>query len=276
MPLAINANGTYTGGSNARAISANTGAGIADLLLGVAAVSYNINPEHVNSHPYYAAYVQDEWRATRNLTLTFGMRYNLELGSIEQNNHYVYLDTTSPSPLKVPGYNLVGGLAFTGVNGNSRRVERADRNNWDPRAGIAYRIGDKTVLRAGFGMFHNPLLSTDRDMTQGFSRVTSNIVAQPDGVTPTFNLSNPFPQGIGAAHRQFTWVWPRTWGSRSPPRCIVRKTPYQEQWSFDIQRQLPWSIIADVGYTGTHGVALPATVALNQLPLSSVGSAERN
>ena len=40
----MNANGTYTGGSNARAISANTGSGIADLLLGVASVSYNINP----------------------------------------------------------------------------------------------------------------------------------------------------------------------------------------------------------------------------------------
>ena len=68
----------------------------------MAAVSYNINPEHVNSHPYYAAFVQDEWRATRNLTLTLGIRYNLELGSIEQNNHYVFLDTTSPSPLKAP------------------------------------------------------------------------------------------------------------------------------------------------------------------------------
>ena len=49
-----------------------------------------------------------------------------------------------------------------------------------------------------------------------------------------------------------------------------RKTPYQEQWSFDIQRQLPWSIMADIGYTGTHGVALPATVALNQLPMSQL------
>jgi hypothetical protein len=52
-----------------------------------------------------------------------------------------------------------------------------------------------------------------------------------------------------------------------------RKTPYQEQWSFDIQRQLPWSIIADVGYTGTHGVALPGTAALNQLPLSQLARA---
>jgi Carboxypeptidase regulatory-like domain/TonB dependent receptor-like, beta-barrel len=267
--LGINANGTYTGGSNAKAVSSNTGAGIADLLLGVASVSYNINPEHVNSHPYYAAYVQDEWRATKNLTLTLGVRYNLELGSIEQNNHYVYLDTASPSPLKVPGYNLVGGLAFTGVNGNSRRVERADRNNWDPRAGLAWRIGDATVLRAGFGIFHNPLLSTDRDTTQGFSRTTSNIVAQADGVTPTFNLSNPFPQGVAAPTGSSLGLATNLGLSIAAP-VHNRKTPYQEQWSFDIQRQLPWSIIAELGYTGTHGVALPGTVALNQLPLSQL------
>lgn len=267
--LTVNANGTYTGGSNAKAVSSNTGAGVADLLLGVASVSYNINPEHVNSHPYYAGYVQDEWRATKNLTVTLGLRYNLELGSIEQNNHYVYLDTTSPSPLKVPGYNLVGGLAFTGVNGNPRRVERADHNNGDPRAGLAYRIGNKTVLRAGFGMFHNPLLSTDRDQTQGFSRATSNIVAQPDGVTPTFNLSNPFPQGVAAPTGSSLGLATNLGISIAAP-VHERKTPYQEQWSFDIQRQLPWSIIADAGYTGTHSVALPGTVALNQLPLSQL------
>ena len=119
-----------------------------------ASVSYNLNPEHVNSHPYYAAYIQDEWRATRNLTVTLGVRYNLELGSIEQNNHYVYLDTVSPSPLRVPGYNLVGGLTFTEVNGHPRRVEEADYNNWDPRFGFAYAFGRRTVLRAGFGLFH--------------------------------------------------------------------------------------------------------------------------
>ena len=89
-------------------------------------MSYNINPQDVNSHPYYAGYFQDQWRATRNLTLTLGLRYNVELGSKEKSDHYVYLDTTSPSPLSVPGYNLVGGLAFAGVNGQSRRAEQAD------------------------------------------------------------------------------------------------------------------------------------------------------
>jgi len=269
LPLAINANGTYTGGANARAISANTGSGIADMLLGVAAVSYNVNPRHVNNHPYYAGYVQDSWRVTRNLTMTLGLRFNLELGSIEQNDHYVNLDTTSPSPLKVPGYNLTGGLIFRGVEGRSRRTERADRDNWNPRVGIAYRIGDKTVIRAGFGTFHNPLLSTDRDITNGFSRVTANIVAQPDGVTPTFNLSNPFPQGIAKPSGNSLGLATNLGLGISAP-VHRRKTPYQEQWSFDIQRQLPGAVMVDVGYTGTHGVGLPGTVAWNQLPMSQL------
>ncbi len=266
-PLAVNANGNYTGGANAKAISNNTGSGIADLLLGVASVSYNVNPEHVNSHPYYAVYAQDEWRATNKLTVMIGLRYNLELGSIEQNNHYVYLDSTSPSPLVVPGYSLRGGLAFPGVNGNSRRVERADYNNWDPRAGIVYRVARNTVLRAGFGIFHNPLLSTDRDTTQGFSRTTTNIVALADGVTPTFNLSNPFPEGIAAPTGSSAGLATNLGLAIAAPQH-QRKTPYQEQWSFDIQHQLPWSMMVEAGYTGTHGVALPATVALNQLPPS--------
>jgi hypothetical protein len=267
--LGINASGSYTGGPNAKAAASNTGYGVADALLGVASVSYNINPENVNSHPYYAAYVQDEWRATRNLTLTVGLRYNLELGSIEKNNHYVYLDTTNASPLKVPGYNLTGGLVFTGVNGISRRVEAADHNNWDPRAGIAYRIDNKTAVRAGFGIFHNPLLSTDRDTTQGFSRSTSNLVAAADGVTPTFNLSNPFPNGIQAPTGNALGMATSLGLGISAP-AHQRHTPYQEQWSFDFQRQLPLSISLDIGYTGTHSVALPGLVALDQLPMSQL------
>ncbi len=62
QPLTINATGNFTGGPNPQAISSSTGSGISDLLLGVAAVSYNYNPGNSNSHPYYAGYVQDEWR----------------------------------------------------------------------------------------------------------------------------------------------------------------------------------------------------------------------
>ena len=263
-PLSISAGGAYTGGPNAKAASANTGSGIADLLLGVAGVSYPINPNYKNHHPYYAAYLQDEWRASRRLTLTFGVRYNLELPSVEDKNQYVYLDLTSPSPLKAPGYNLVGGVGFTGVNGVGRRAQLADTNNWDPRFGLAYRFNDKTVLRGGFGLFHHPYFSTSEDVSNGFTRTTTNLVTQADTVTPLFNLANPFPQGLlkptGNSLGLATMLG---LGISGPLR--QQQVAYQSQWSLDIERQLPYSILVEIGYTGTSSVALPSGLALNQL-----------
>jgi hypothetical protein len=263
-PLSISAGGSYTGGPNAKAATANTGSGIADLLLGAASASYPINPNYKNRHPYYAAYVQDEWRATRRLTLTFGVRYNLEMPSIENSDQYIYLDLASPSPLKVAGYNLIGGVGFTGTNGVGRRAQLADKNNWDPRLGLAYRVNDKTALRGGFGIFHHPYLSTSEDVSQGYNRTTSNIVTAADTVTPLFNLSNPFPQGLlkptGNSLGLSTMLG---LGISGPLR--QQRMAYMSQWSMDIQRQLPYSIMAEIGYTGTSAVSLPSGLALNQL-----------
>ena len=116
------------------------------------------------------------------------MRYNLELPSIENSDQYIYLDLASPSPLKVAGYNLVGGVGFTGTNGVGRRAQLADKNNWDPRFGLAYRFNDKTALRGGFGIFHHPYLSTSEDVSQGYNRTTSNIVTEADTVAEARTL----------------------------------------------------------------------------------------
>ncbi len=232
--LSISAGGGYTGGPNAKAIAANTGSGVADLLLNVAGVSYQVNPHWKNHHPYYGAYFQDEWRATRRLTLTMGIRHNLELSSIEDKNQYVYLDLTSPSPLQVPGYNLRGGLGFVGINGVGRRTQLADTNNWDPRFGMAYRITDKTVARGGFGVFHHPYISTSTDTSLGFQRTTSNLVTQPDTVTPLFNMANPFPQGILAPTGNSLGLATLLGQSISGP-LRQQRMAYQSQWSFDIE-----------------------------------------
>jgi hypothetical protein len=268
-PMSISGGGSYTAGPNPKAATANTGSGLADLLLGAASVSYPINPQYLNSHPYYAAYFQDEWRVNKRLTLTLGIRYNLELPSTEDKNQYVYLDLTSPSPLKVPGYNLVGGVGFTGVNGVGRRSQLADTNNWDPRFGIAYRINEKTALRGGFGMFHHPQLSTSTDVSQGFTRTTSNLVAQADTVTPLFNLANPFPQGLIKPTGNSLGLSTMLGQSISGP-LRQQRVAYQSQWSFDLQRQLPLGVMSEIGYTGTSSVALPSGLALNQLPESAL------
>jgi len=263
-PLRISTSGAFTGGPNAKAAAANTGSGLADLLLGAAAVNYQINPHWKNSHPYYAGYFQDEWRVNQRLTLTMGIRYNLELPSIEANNQYVYLDLTSPSPLQVPGYSLRGGLGFVGIDGKGRRVQTPDRNNWEPRIGLAYRMQDKTVIRAGLGFFHHPYISTSTDTSLGFQRTTNNIVTEADSVTPLFNLANPFPQGILAPTGSALGLGTLLGQAISGP-IREQRMPYQAQWSLGIERQLPLSIMAGIGYTGTSNVALPARVAFNQL-----------
>ncbi|MGH9668227.1 MAG: TonB-dependent receptor domain-containing protein, partial [Bryobacteraceae bacterium] len=263
-PMSISAGGSFSAGPDPKAATGNTGLGLADLLLGAANVSYPINPIYHNHHPYTAAYFQDEWHASDRLTLTLGIRYNLELPSTESRDQYVYLDLTSPSPLQVPGYNLTGGVGFAGVNGVGRRAQVADTNNWDPRIGLAYRLDKKTVLRGGFGMFHDPYLSTSEDVSQGFNRTTSNLATQADTVTPLFNLANPFPQGLLQPTGNSLGLATLLGQSISGP-LRQNRMAYQSQWSLDIQRQLPYSILLEIGYTGTSSVALPYAAAFNQL-----------
>ena len=88
-------------------------------------------------------------------------------------------------------------------------------------------------------MFHHPYFSTSEDVSQGFNRTTTNIVTQPDTVTPLFNLSNPFPQGLpkptGNSLGLSTMLG---LGISGPLR--QQEVAYQSQWSLDIQRQLPY------------------------------------
>jgi Carboxypeptidase regulatory-like domain/TonB dependent receptor/TonB-dependent Receptor Plug Domain len=266
-PLSYNATGTFTGGPNPQSAAARTGRGLADLLLGIAQVSYQVRQPESHVHPYYAGFFQDEWKVLPKLTLTLGMRYSLELPRTEAGDQYVFLDLDSPSPLQsqVPSLpNLRGGVGFVGVDGRGRRTQIADKTNWDPRIGLAWEIDPKTVLRSGFGVFTSSLVP-NTDASLGFSQTTNSLVAQPDNVTPLYNLSNPLPGGfLPATGNQLGLLTNVGQGISGPLR--QQRLPYQAQWSLDVQRQLPWSTVVEVGYAGSAGVALPSAVQYNQIP----------
>jgi hypothetical protein len=265
-PLSYSSTGAFTAGPNPQAAAARTGRGLADLMLSISQVSYQLRSIESHLHPYYAMYFQDEWKIMPKLTLTFGIRYSLELPRTEELNQYVFLDMASTSPLngKVPGYDLRGGVGFVGVGGLGRRTQIADKTNWDPRIGIAYSLNDRTTIRTGFGVFTSSI-APNTDSSLGFSRTTASLVAQPDGVTPLYNLSNPLPGGFvpptGNADGLLTNIGQSIGGPLRQQRL-----PYQTQWSFDVQRQLPWRTVIEVGYAGSAGVALPSGVQYNQLP----------
>ena len=270
-PASVSATFNFTGGPNPTAPLAAAGHGAADLLLGAAQVAGNIVPAEKSVRPYYGIFLQDEWRASRRLTVTYGVRYNLELASIEENDAYVYLDLESPSPLasRTPGYpNLRGGIGFVGVNGAGRRVQVADKNNLDSRIGIAFQINDQTVIRSGFGVFTHPSPMLI-DVSQGFSLRSSNIHTEANGLTPLFNLATPFPNGlpqpVGNTQGLLTLV-----GQSISAPMRQQEVSYNTQWSFDFQRQLPWAFNVNIGYAGNSGAKLVTPVNFNQLPDSAL------
>jgi hypothetical protein len=270
--VTVTANSNFTGGPNPQAPAGASGSGIADLLLGAATVSSGYAPAYRTVHPYYAIYAQDEFRATSKLTLTYGLRYNLELGGIEDKNQYSFLDLTSPSPLnsKVTSLGtLAGGPGFVGVNGVGRRLQTSQTNNFDPRLGIAYRVNQKTVFRGGFGIFHHPPFDSFATTSSGFAGLTTSRPALADGVTPQFNLSNPFPQGLiqptGSSLGLSTLAGQNITG-------VFRDDTisYSEHWSLDLQRELPKNFVVSIGYAGNRALGLYEPVNYNQLPDSAL------
>jgi hypothetical protein len=241
-------------------------------LLGAATVSSGYAPAYRSVHPYYAFYAQDEFRATSKLTLTYGLRYNLELGAVEDKDQYSFLDLTSPSPLnsKVTSLGtLTGGPGFVGVNGVGRRLQTAQTKDFDPRLGVAYRVDQKTVLRGGFGIFHHPPFDSLSTTSSGFAAVTTSRPALADGVTPQFNLSNPFPQGLiqptGSSLGLGTLA-----GQNISGMFRENTISYSEQWSLDLQRELPKNFVVSIGYAGNHALGLYEPVNYNQLPDSAL------
>jgi Carboxypeptidase regulatory-like domain len=136
----------------------------------------------------YSGYFQDNWRATDKLSVNLGIRYDVVLPRTERYNRMEWFNPSVTSPLQVPGSpTLKGGLQFP--TASNRYPVNTDWNDWQPRLGLAYRIGAKTVLRAGYGIFYSAnqfgAAGTGPGGFDGFLQTTNWIdTYQNDGATP--------------------------------------------------------------------------------------------
>jgi outer membrane receptor protein involved in Fe transport len=190
----------------------------------------------------YGFYLQDQWRATKNLTVQYGARY--EYSQLPQpklcNQDY-------PGTCHVP----------------------SSPTNLAPRLGLTYRLNDKTVLQAGYGMFYarfqggtidnlfttgNGLYQTTVSLTNcatGTSGCTSSQIAQ--------NAAGPvFPHALAAAPSNAT-------ASTASLQYLAPnlKTPYAQQGNIGIQRQLMRDLAVSVSYLWSRGVQLYGVRDLN-------------
>ncbi|MDD1748527.1 MAG: TonB-dependent receptor, partial [Methanothrix sp.] len=256
-----NPSGTYGFGKNwtqadPNVTSAYAGNEIATALLGYptsGTVTIPITPAY--RAKYYALYFQDDWKITRRLTLNLGLRWDYETPVVERYNRQTRGFATgvaSPIAAQVKTAsgvsncpacsNLTGGLLYAGTSGVDRFAFAPDRNNFQPRIGVAYSLDGKTVLRGGFGYYM--LGQWALGPNTGYSRTTSTVTTI-DGVTPSASMTNPFPTGllqpVGNSLGLATDL-----GLGLGVNYTGRSLPRSTQYSFGFQRTLWGGLMADL------------------------------
>jgi hypothetical protein len=265
---------TWTRGPLDTSPGAPMGQSLASFLYGLPDGGYfPINDSYAEQSKTWSLYYQDDWKLTSNLTLSLGLRYELEEPLTERFNRTVRgFDAVSPSPIEpevranyarrpipeIPPeqFRVRGGLTFAGAGGLPRTLWRTDKNNLMPRVGLVYALGRKTVIRTGYGIFFDPLGITRQHVIQaGFSRNTDFVASLDNGQTFIANLTNPFPMGldrpVGAGLGLATFLGQGI--SYFEENLIA---PYMQRWQFGIQRELPMQSVIEVAYVGNRGTKI--------------------
>ena len=138
---------------------------------------------------------------------------------------------------------------FAAVNGNPKYPYQWDTNNLQPRAGFAFMLTERTILRGGYGLYF--LNVTGTTTQNGFSIQTPLITSNDSDRTSTFPLANPFSQGISEAPGSAQGL--ETFLGRGPSFSnLDYLNPYVHQFSLGVQRQLPWRTSVEISYVGSR------------------------
>jgi hypothetical protein len=223
--------------------------------------------------PYYAPYVQDDYKVSRRLTLNLGIRWDFNLSPTERYDRLNRsFDPTVTNPVNAsidrtafPGFPTVkGGLLFVQ---KGQRPANNDNTGIQPRIGFAYQVNSKTVVRAGFGRYIiNP--NNDYFRISGYSLSTDVVSSLDGGRTPIANtITSPFSAGVqkppGATLGAGTFVG-RGFDFFDP----TFKLPYSNQFSFAIQRELPLRSQFEISYVGNRAYKLQTDYSYNEPSLA--------
>jgi len=236
---------------------------------------YEISPHFSTQNYRWGGFVQDNWRKSSKLTINAGLRYDLEVPRTERYNRMSYIDptvsdgitpgavdpSTWPSLLgSVPNVtNPVGGLVF--ATSSHRHITNTAAHDVGPRLGLAYRIKDKLVFRAGYGLFYNPTqwgtTGAGPVGNEGFEPTTGWVTTRnSDGSTPWSRLSDPEPDGLLPVLGSSLGVKTNLGVGINEPLPTSNVPPYSQTWSGGFQYELPGNWLVDAEYLGTKGTHL--------------------
>lgn len=271
--------GIYTFGQNQTALNGNSATDfhndIASFLLDLPSSAGR------DLFTYFPAYRQwwlfafagDKWQATPRLTLDYGVRWEF------------YPPATPRKSGGFSNYNPINNtLDIAGVGGNPSNLGLKTRYTYfAPRTGFAYRFGESTVLRGGFGMSYMPF--EDNNYAYNYPIRANNayttlnaysVTVLADGVTPaTFQNGFPAPVAVNVPSTGIINVTSNTTLNSSSFYYVPKNyyNPYVESWNVMVQQALPGNFSLQVGYVANHGVHLGANNNINLPSTLGGGSA---
>lgn len=220
-------------------------------------------PNFVSTQSFQAGgFIQDNWKISRKLTLNIGVRYDVSTPRTERYNRMNALDPNVVSPVQAPGLGtLRGGEIF--MSPGNRSNYGTDFRDIQPRFGLAWQALPRTVIRGGYGIFYSTTRSGAAGVGpvgyQGYDQTTPWITTyQNDGATPWGRLSDPFPiVGVKLPPGNSLGLLNDVgFGAQGPIPSLNSLNPYEQTWSFGIQRELPGNFLVDANYIGKKGTHL--------------------
>lgn len=224
----------------------------------------------------YGAFINDDWKISRNLTLNLGLRYEFQQAYREEEDRLVQpLDLDKPipefqgagapvMPAQVKAYYsgpwiMNGAYQFAGPD--HRGAWNSGSGTWSPRIGAAYRLNDKMSIRAAYGRYITPWTNANSNMSTGGSGANLLEVgvpasfnyyngAYPDvqGV-PVMRLRDPFPSQYPMVPAYERTLGDYTLLGDSVSYMIAdRPRQHSDRFNASLQRQLPGGMILDVTY----------------------------
>jgi len=281
--------------------SAVGGSDFASFLIGMGETpgseSYNFTKDlfGAEANPYYAAFIEDSYHASKSFTITLGLRWDIFGGSTERHNRLEYFDAAAT--------NTADGVAYTGAEayvggGGSRSPFTTNKKDFAPRLGFSWQPAEHLVLRGGAGFYFGPSAQMVNGISvnsDGYSSVTNwnatcfnadgNTVyngtsacvgaapGSPDpSATGIYSLSNPFPNGVVPTINSPSGL-ANNLGTTLNTMLHSQRTTTTYNFNFGIEYELPHQVVLSAGYVGSRGLFLPlAGVDLNQLDLATIAS----
>jgi Carboxypeptidase regulatory-like domain len=248
-----------------------SGNSVASFLLGTvssANVTLRTAGAQYARQPYLALYAGDTWKVTPKLSINYGVRWDFAYPVREKHDVLSFFDPKGANPAADgrPGRLTFAGDRWGPASYGKRFPESMYYKAIAPRFGFAYSVDNKTVVRAGYGVFFNQLYYTNWSAgigggLDGFNSSPS-FSSTDGGITPAFLLQKGLPTIPASQIPPFIASTFRTGQSIGLYRGLEGgRPPYAQQWNLTIERQLTKTSYFTVAYVANKGTRLISDVA---------------